>query len=272
MDKYNENNSIEKIVDIILCCIFLSFNIILLLICGKMFNIKDRLIQSLKSKLYVIVIFDNIMIIYLTIKKFFEQTIPIIIFFLISNTVEYAYLLLFIYQVINNTKMLKDSPKIPLKDPILLSLLFFLTIFPYHELFQIFSKLIYILETLIFGGFLIFLYKYFQKTLIQIGNNIVKNDYVSNKVYFYLEQLNLISFIAFLFYDIIAIGKVYNGYNFQFLLKLVLRTIFEGIKYFSFAILIIILYTIKNMSVKSDREENVQILSNSKDNSKDLQK
>ena len=124
------------------------------------------------------------------------------LYFTLIITLEFFIYISLIYDIFKNTKISVLAKKVTLINPFYLTITFFFVfITPFKYLKLNFSqKIVDVIHYLVILSFIIFLYRYMQRTIIYISTNLLTADFGTKKAYKFFKLLNLLTLILLICY------------------------------------------------------------------------
>lgn len=243
----------------ILGYITILFNICIIFILFVKIKNKERTIKKLKSKLYLLIILDLISnILYVNKEIFFDSLTSDIIFGFLSLVAFYLFIS-FIYEIFNCTEIYVLAKKPKILNKIFLAIFLLLLNFPLYKYSQK-NKLLVISELILILCCFLILYFYFNNICKSFSRHLLAGDFQSKKVYSYLYMINIYCLIILFFYNITKIFYLFiNPENIKYV-EIALSIFNYGIKYYTFSLFTLIIYTFNKKYYKKNIEEIITIV------------
>ena len=249
--EYEMEKNLES-AENILSYVILFIDSILLIFCYFFLKSNNKVVKSLKCKLYSLFIID---ILFLLIRMYTFQkkdSIPNEFFFSLLYSCEYLLIICFLEQILTNYNSLNNIERKKI-DPFQQALIFLFIILSYDKFFKSPPIIIYLIEYGFIFGLILFFYKYVQTRFFEIEQILKNNSDNSNLCRVVLGTPFYILIFSFLnyFLKIIKILKVNKELLFLIIILDYIMKISSKLLFFF--ILIIILYIID----KKETEYNV---------------
>ena len=244
-----------------ICYIFISFNVIMIIISFFMFYSKNKNIQKLRNKLILLISTDILSLIFTCIINNNINWFVIEIFYSLFNSIEFYLFFSFIYNIFFITSVSKTAKEVELINLNHLSLCFLLLVFSYNKLTEVYSQLINIIQIVLILCGLLLLSNTIEDIIKTMDGNIMTNDKNNKKVYYYLKFLNKFCLFTLALYSVTKF-IYYSIENEWYLLYLevLLNIISHGLYYFIYIIFAVIIFISNKNNLKNNNDEIVNIL------------
>ena len=244
----------------ILTFIFCQLNFFVILFTIFFIKARNKEIKYLKYSFCLIIFMDTISSIFYTIFRYTDNDLIfefILSFFL---TVEFYFILLYIYHIFNNSETSKLARKTKLIQPIKICIIFYVVIFSYDAIPFLNKKGINIFQSITNLCSLLILYIYLKKKIKEIQNNLEARAFLNKKIFNYLKSINNSCLFYLTMYNVIKLLSIVLFYQINLLyVEIGLNTIKMAFKYYMYFFFLAIIYQLSNKKPNFVFDETIRI-------------
>lgn len=244
----------------ILTFIFCQLNFFVILFTIFFIRARNKEIKYLKYSFCAIIFMDSISSVFYAIFRYSDNDLIfefILSFFL---TIEFYFILLYIYNIFNNSETSKLARKTKLIQPIAICIIFYIVIFSYDAIPLLNKKAINILQSIINLCGLLILFTYLKKKIKEIQNNLEARAFLNKKIFNYLKFINSSCLFYLAMYNVIKLLSIFliNQVNLLYV-EIGLNTIKMAFKYFMHFFFLAIIYQLSNKKPNFIFDETIKI-------------
>lgn len=244
----------------ILTLIFTQLNLFIILFTIFFIRTRNKDIKFLKYCFCGIVFIDSISSIFYTIFRYIDNNLVFEIILSFFLSIEFYFILLYIYHIFNNSETSKLARKTKLIQPIRICIIFYIVIFSYDALPFLNKKRINIFQSITNLCGLVFLYIYLKRKIKEIQINLETRAFLNKKIFNYLKFINTSGLFYLTLYNVIKLFSIILFYQINYLyVEIGLNTIKTAFKYFMYFFFLGIIYQLSNKKPTITFDETIKI-------------
>ena len=244
----------------ILTVIFCQSNLFIILFNIFFIKSKNKDIKFLKYSFCGIIFMESVASIFYTIFRYTDNSLAFEFIYSLLLTVEFYFILLYIYHIFNNSEISKLARKTKLIQPIKICIIFYIFIFSYDAFSFLNKKVINIIQSMTNLCGILILYIYLRHKIKEIQNNLEVKAFLNKRIFSYLKFINNSSLYYLTIYNIIKLLSIFlfNQVNLLYI-EIALNTIKVAFKYFMFFFFSAITYQLSNKKPNLVFDEAIKI-------------
>jgi len=246
-------NNMES-AEILLYYYLILADYISIIICAYILNSKNKIMKSLKYKLFFLFVNDSILSLISIFTYYKKDSISNELFLSLLYSCEFLLIIISFHQIMNNYKTIHSVDR-DQADPYKLCTIFLFLIISYEKLFSSIGKLIIIFQITIVFKFFYKLQKYLNYT-INVIKVILQRLNKKHYPYEFLSDFNELYLIFIIFFYSLKIIKMFiENRELIFYAKLFTNIIKIACKLFIFCYIFFIFYGLNNYLIGKEKSK-----------------